>query len=1203
MKDYVSFHNHTTYSLLDSLIKPRDLFYRAKELGQSAIAVTDHATLAAAHDSLIASKESGVKLIMGCEFNFVDDLSLANKTDRWRHVILCAKNYNGYKNLLKLHREANNYSVIAFKKTHPRIDWSLLEKYSSDLICTTACSGGILGQLINTRQIETAKQQARRLKDIFGDDLAFEIQPHALKRQVSSMNDYIDQTLVNNILIKFGKELDVKIIISTDAHYLYKEDAETHDVGLAVGSGQPVESNNRLRYYNTSDNSIHAEFYMKSRDEVVSFFSRLYKEKAEEWANNTLYFAEKCEFPDWIDPAFTNPSKRELPDFPVKNQPDYKKFLVWKHEYLEKECPEDEAYLRYLVYSNLESRAKLSNLDVYKARIEDEFEVIAGKKFNSYMLIVADILDFCRKNNISTGYGRGSAGGSLIAYLARIHEADPLKYNLIFERFQNREKTAMPDIDLDFSKRNREKVLEYIYKKYGNEYVAQIANYMELTPKPYARAISRVYKFGGDFKSAVKIGNEVAGAIPDEVHKVSELMDNAPLYAEYAKVYPQLYKHSKKLGNIFAAFSKHAAGLVIGKRKLEEVVPLRVDKEGAIVLEYEKERAEANGLVKMDILGLETLDIIDDCLELIKKQGKQLPSDPFDFEMYDEKTYDLISSGNTFAVFQLGTSGATMDLCRKIKPKSILDLALINALARPATADIRDDFAKVRNGEKPMELLHPSLQRAFGFTYGFGLFEESLMFLAQDVAGWTLNEADALRKLTKEKGKNPEKAAKLRKNFIDKSVENNIDVSIATTVWDDVISKFSGYGFNLSHAVFYSFLGFKTAYLKAHYPLEFLTANLIAEANSNAKNAPDNILKIKQELRSSGVKVLPPDINKSEMTYNIIDDNTLLTGFDSLKFMSNDAIPEIIAHRPYTSFEDFMRKVSAKKVKINSIYALIGSGCFDCFGMSRKQMYLYAADYRKKLSLYLSRAEDANQSFNYPFPEVGDFTIPEKHAFEIFFLGEGLTGSSFDIYPGFFDKSAVNFSKLIKDFPDKEDNTFGVEIPSTYGYLQGIIENFFTFKIKKETSKNFGREMGKISIRDPYGNSIGMTLFSDDLEKFRKDIKKTMGSKFVIEPGVAINFSGALNWYEGTPSLILKQVRKIAGLPQKPSKEQLKPQKVTLKIPNSKKKKSNNLLEFLEEVNEELEENGITEPIELEKNDLLDIDELSEFQAPETNDD
>jgi len=804
MKDYISFHNHTSYSILDSLIKPKDLFYRAKELGQSAIAVTDHATLAAAHDSLIASKESGVKLIMGCEFNFVDDLSCANKNDRWRHVILCAKNYNGYKNLLKLSREANNYNVVAFKKTFPRIDWNLLETYSSDLICTTACSGGILGQLINTRQIETAKAQAKRLKDIFGDDLAFEIQPHALKRQVNAMNDYIDQSLVNNILIKFGKELDVKVIATTNAHYLYKEDAEAHDVVLAIGSGQPVESNNRLRYYNTSDNALVSEFYMKSRDEVVSFFSRLYKEKAEEWADNTIYFANKCEFPNWIDPAFTNPTKRELPDFPVKDQPDYKKFLVWKHEHLEKECAEDEAYLRYLVYSNLKSRAKLPDLEAYKARIEDEFEVIAGKKFNSYMLIVADILEFCRKNNISTGYGRGSAGGSLIAYLARIHEADPLKYNLIFERFQNREKTAMPDIDLDFSKRNRDKVLDYIYNKYGNEYVAQIANYMELTPKPYARAISRVFKFGGDFKSAVKSGNEIAGAIPDDVHKVNELMDKAPLYSEYAKFYPQLNKYSKRLGNIFAAFSKHAAGLVIGKRKLEEVVPLRVDKEGAIVLEYEKERAEANGLVKMDILGLETLDIIDDCLALIKKQNKSLPPEPFDFEEYDEKTYDLISSGNTFTVFQLGTSGGTMDLCRKIKPKSIVDLAIINALARPATADIREDFVKVRNGEKPLQLLDDRLKRAFEFTYGFGLFEESLMFLAQDVAGWTLNEADRLRKLTKEKGKNPEKAAKLRTEFISDAVKQNVDEKIATSIWSDVIEGFQGYGFNKSLSVFES---------------------------------------------------------------------------------------------------------------------------------------------------------------------------------------------------------------------------------------------------------------------------------------------------------------------------------------------------------------------------------------------------------------
>jgi DNA polymerase-3 subunit alpha len=267
MKDFVSLHNHTTYSVLDSLIKPRDLFFRAKELGQSAIAVTDHATLAGAHDCLAASKESGVKLIMGCEFNFVDDLSVASKNDRWRHVILCAKNHNGYKNLLKLQRESNNYNVIAFKKTFPRIDWALLEKYSEDLICTTACAGGILGQLINTRQIELAKVYAKKLKDIFGDNLALELQPHNLKRQVNAYNDYIDQALVNNTLIKFSKDLDIKCIIATNAHYLNKEQAEDHDACLAVGAGQPIESNNRLRYYNTDSNSLVAAFlgYINNR--------------------------------------------------------------------------------------------------------------------------------------------------------------------------------------------------------------------------------------------------------------------------------------------------------------------------------------------------------------------------------------------------------------------------------------------------------------------------------------------------------------------------------------------------------------------------------------------------------------------------------------------------------------------------------------------------------------------------------------------------------------------------------------------------------------------------------------------------------------------------------------------------------------------------------------------------------------------------
>lgn len=1195
MKDYVSFHNHTSFSVMDALIKPMDLFKKAKELNQSAIAVTDHSTLAAAHDSLIASKETGVKLIMGCEFNFVDSLKESVEKQRLRHVILCAKNHVGYQNLLKILRLANDNLIINFKKTFPRIDWDILSSHSEGLICTTACSGGILGQLINNRKIPEAKIVALKLKEIFKENLALEIQPHALKRQSNAYNDFIDQQLVNTQLIKLSKEINVPLLPTTDAHYLVKEHADAHDVLLAIGAGQPVESGARLRY-------TVPDFYVKSREEVESFFKRLYPTEAEAWCDNSLHFSSLCEFPEWIDPGYSNPSKKELPDFPVHNQADYSQFQQWKTSdaakkyVINSETKEDDAYLKFMVDQKIYTKSLLPDKQKYIDRVNDEFEVISSKDFSSYLLIVADILNWARSQNIPVGIGRGSVGGCGIAYFADIHQADPLRYNLIFERFQNREKVAYPDCDLDVSKKHRRKVIKYIEDKYGSEYVASISNYMQLTPKPYARAIARTFRFGGDIKSAVRIGNEIADSIPKEIHSVKDALIKAPLFAEYAKKYPELAKYAGTIGNCFLAFAKHAAGIVISKRPLVDIVPTRRDKDGFLVLEYEKDRAEANGLVKMDWLGLENLDIVNDTIEIVKKtSSKPVPDfNNFNYDNYDSKTYDLISNGNTFGVFQLGTSGGTIELCKKMKAKSIEELAFINALARPASADIRKPFIDAKHGVKVPKLLHPSLTRAFGPTYTFGIYEESLFFLAQDVAGWTLNEADALRKLTKDKGKNPEKVAKLRTKFIEGAIKNNLTQELAIKVWDETVEKFGGYGFNASHATFYSLLGYQTAYLKAHFPLQFLTANLNSECDSNAPNAEDNMLKLKQELRALDVKVLPPDVNNSTMDYSILDEQSLLTGLSALKYMSKDAIPEIIEKRPYTSLEDFITKVSASKVKMPSIAALIGSGCFDKFGKNRKQMFLYAADFRKKASLFKERNETL-EGFNYPFPEMDDWTIPEKHALEHFYLGEGLTGTPFEVYTGFFDSKAINFADLSKYFPE-DPKVKEYDVGPQIGNLQGIVEKFFEFKVKKVTSKIFGQEMAKMTMRDPFGNSINVTFFPDTLADFYKRVKQLKGSKFKIEPGVALHFAASVSYFEGSLGLTFQMLKKITEFPKKP--EDLKPKKVVLKIPSKNKKTKKSKLEqslqdVIEEVEETLVENGIIE------DDIYNIEELDyEFDQP-----
>jgi len=1183
MNEYVSLHNHTTFSILDSLVKPADLFKRAKELGQTAIAITDHGTLAAMWDSLKEAKSTGVKLIPGCEFYFVDDV--ADKDARMRHVILLSKNEIGYRHLLEASAEGYDNSIVLFKRVMPRVDWRILEKYADGLICLTACSNGILGQLINQKKYDEAKDNAIKLKKIFGDDLGIELQAHALKRANNAYSGEIDQQFTNDRLREIAIELDIKCVVSTDVHYLNPEQAKAHDVLLAIASGSPVDSGNRLKY--SGANGILDDFYLKSGEEVYNKLNRQFGRKDPEFAQkcieNTKYFADKCEFPEWIDPKYSNPSGKELPEFPVKDQEDYGEFQEWlKCNEQYNNLEEDKQYLRYKCEIAIEK--EFPNKPEYRARMEKELDISYYCGISSYLLIVYDFIDMCKKNDIAVGPGRGSGGGFLINYLLGIQEADPIKYGLVAERFINKSKIDYGDLDIDFSTRNRDKVIEYIVKKYGQDSVAAISNYNTMTPKVYARAIARAFMYGGDRKTAVKVGTALADAIPDDIHKVVEALEKAALFAEYAKPvadngggYTELKDYAKDIGGQIVAISTHAAGIVINKRPLRGLIPLRRDKEGKISIELEKERCEAVGGVKMDILGLSTLDIITDTYNLIKKSGKVL--EKFDYHSYDKPAYDLISRGDTFGVFQFGTSGGTIDLCKKYIPKNIEDLAIITTLARPAAQEIRADYIKTKNGELEVKLLHPLLENAFKNTFGFALFDESLLILTNDVANWDLQKADGLRKFTKAKGKHPEKAKKIKEDFISDSMKNNLTQKQAEDIFEKVIEPFGKYSFNKSHAVLYSMISFHTAWLKAHYPLEFLVSNLKHEVGSNAKIAKDNIAKIKEEIRRLKVNIIPPDLNKSETTYTIIDDHTLLTGFDALKNMGKNAIPEIIAKRPFTSFEDFLTKIDGSKVCAPSIQALAASGCLDSFGMSRKLMFLYAADYKKKLGEHLKKKKNVGVSFNYPWPDEGDWTIAEKCALEKKYIGESLSGNKVQEFNGFFTYGAPSFASLSKIFPPPPDTFTPAEhkkYTKRITLLQGEVKNIFEFKIKKEDSKFKGEVMAKVKLEDPHGNQLVMTCFPDSWVRFQNRVSELSNNKNKIEPGVGLYINGNLNWYNGELSVIFDDLAKFSPQPPLPTNLQAK----KVKLPSSRTKKNNTTEEssettvLLDELEEELIESG-----------------------------
>jgi DNA polymerase-3 subunit alpha len=1194
---YVSLHNHTHFSLMDSLISPLDLFNKTKELGGDAVAITDHGSLAAMWDGLQAMNKTGIKLIPGCEFYFVDDVN--DKNSRIKHIILLSYNEIGYSNLLKISAEGYDNSLVLLKKVIPRIDWNILEKYNEGLICTTACGNGILSQLITAKKFDEAEKQAIRLKELFGDNLAIELQAHAMRRKNNVYSEEIEQVFINRQLRKIAEKLDIKPIVTTNAHYLNKEEYEAQDVMLSISSGQLVNSGSRLKY-NVND------FYVKSGNEVFFKLKRILGDEdfARKCMENTIYFANKCEKPLWIDPKYSNSSGKELPEFPVKDQPDYKEFKAWVEQNTEIHHLKDDAlYYRFKVQEGLNNKLLEGKLDsnkikIYQDRIAEELDVLEYHGFSSYMLIVWDYINWAKANGISVGPGRGSCGGVFTGYLLGIHQADSIKYNLIFARFHNKEKSSFPDLDIDIAPSGRDKVKAYLKNKYGEDHFAHVSNMNTLTPKVYARAIARVFMYGGDRKKAVAIGTAIADSIPNDIKYITDALEKAPLFAEYAKKYPELSKYAKFLDKKITAWSTHAGGIIVSKRPLRGLVPIRRDADGNIVLEYEKERAEANGLVKMDVLGLETLDIIENTIENIKNSNKKIDftKSNFDYNKNDEKAYSLMAEGNTFCVFQLGTSGGTIDLCKRVKPKSIEDISIINSLARPSAKDIRGEYVAVRNGEKPANIMHPSLERAFRPTLGFGLYEECLMFLAQDVAGWNLNKADGLRKLTKEKGKNPEKAKKLRQDFINDSINNNIPEDIATRIWDEVVDLFQGYGFNASHSVLYSMTGFFTAYLKAHYPLEFLVANLQSEINSNAKIADKNKSIIKEEIKKNNVKILPPNINTSEQTYKIIDDNTLLTGFEALKFMGKDAIPEILSKRPFSSFEDFLSKVDGTKVRIPAIQALAGSGSLDCFNLPRKVMYLYAADFKKKLQVFLknkTKNPKKYTEFNYPFPKEEEWSIPELYALEMHYLGEGLTGNRVQVYKKLFNRACEKFDLLSNKLPPPPENMDESDLRkySKRITVQAIVKDLFEFKVKKENSKIFGEVMAKVSLEDPWGNQLNMTCFPDGWTRFQEDVSKFLGKGLKLEPGIGIHVTGDLQWFDGSLSLLFSEVSYAVPAPQLP--DDLKPRKVSMpKLRLSKQDKEEledkdneytDPSDFLEEMEDELIESG-----------LIDIDSFDE---------
>lgn len=1110
MIDFVHIHTHSSIgSMKDSLVSVAELFNKAKELNQKAIAITDHGHLTALFDAYKEYKKTGVKFIAGIEQYFVHTHNTIDgkKYERSKHLILLAQNEVGYKNLLKLNFEGFKTNIVLMGKVYSRISWDILEKYNEGLIATSACANGPIAVAIRNNNYDEAERMALRFLKIFGDRFYLEIHPHHLKEKD------IDQKVINETLINISRKFGIPLVVAVDVHYLTKNHEKYHDVLLAINSKEPVDAPDRYKY------SID-EFYFKTGEEVYNFLEKYYgKEVAEEAINNTINIANRCSPPDYMEVKGNH-----LPVFPVKDEPDYQEFLDWKKKAKLDKLREDSAFMRYKVFKGFNEKFSglpKEEIDIRKERIKKEIKILEKNNFSSYMLVVSDFIKWAKNNNISTGIGRGSVGSSIVAYLLDIHGIDPIKYGLIFERFQNEEKKDFPDIDTDFASSGRDLVKEYCRKKYGLENYAQVSNINTYTPKnvipDLVKSLRNVMpNLVPERENYVKISEAIKDAIPDEneeggvVRSIKEALYLSPKLREFANRCPELMEYAQQLVELPKEFSTHAAAGALSDKPLIEFVPLRIDKNGDIAVQYEKNRCEASGLVKMDFLALSALDIIDETFRNMKKLGINYPAKMEDIPLDDVETYDMIQAGHTRCVFQLGQSAMMVALCQQIKPKNIMDIAIINALGRPSSSkEEREEFIYRRFGNKKVEYLHPSLENSLKDTYGLCIFEEQLMAVAKDMANWSLSKSDGLRKLTKLKGKDPKLAKKLEEDFIIGIIEtHNTNREFAENIWKKIVLPFAGYGFNLSHAVLYSINSYYTAYLKRHFPAAYMCAYLKIESYGGGVTKDEKISIAKNECRRLGIKFVPPDINKSSSGYELLDENTIVMGLSAIKGLGEKGIEEISKTQPFNSFTDFLLKTDGRIINKSRMEALSKAGCFDSFNMCRKDICENAKKLRDKFNAW-TKTKDGYEidKFDLKLPNQ-EWSVQEKLKYEKEVLGELISGSLKDIYPGFFTGSAMPISK-IKELPDRQE--IGMEL-----LVKDLLRKF---QIKKE-GRYKGKTMMKYNCEDLNGDSIELTIWPDAVKKFEEYIGKG---------NVPVKCICQVSKFNNTSGIMLRELLRVYG--------------------------------------------------------------------------
>lgn len=868
--DFVHLHVHTEYSLLDGAIRINELVKKVKENGMSAVAITDHGNMFGAINFYKECMSNGIKPIIGMEA-YVAKRSHTDKEAKIdnepNHLILLAKNNVGYKNLVKL--SSISYTEGFYYK--PRIDKELLKKYHEGLICLSACIMGEIPRKILNNNYEGAKESAVEFKNIFGEDFYLEVQSNKLR----------EQTLVNQKLIQMSRELDIPLVATNDCHYLNEEDYYTHEVLLCIGTRKTMQDENRLSFKTN-------EFYLKTKEQMQENFSYL-----SEAIENTVKIAEKCN----VTLQF---GKTILPEFKIDENISHREYFI-------RMCKKgiDEKYKD----SELKKEAE--------KRMNYEIEVIDKMGYIDYFLIVQDFVNYAKSVNIAVGPGRGSGAGSICAYLIGITAIDPLRFNLIFERFLNPERVSMPDFDIDFCYERRGEVIEYVSKKYGREHVAQIITFGTLAARAVVRDTGRALGVSYQETDAIAklIPQEIKMTLDRALEESSELLK---LYQENETA-RKIIDISKRLEGLPRHASTHAAGVVITKEEVSSYVPLYMSDEG-ISTQYTMNLLEELGLLKMDFLGLRTLTVIQDAIGLIKKtRGIEI----FDDEKYDDKeVYKLLCSGKTDGVFQLESQGIR-NVLREVQPDNIEDIIVVLSLYRPGPMDQIEKYVKNKRSGK-IEYTHPALAPILKVTNGCMVYQEQVMQIFRTLAGYSFGRADIVRRAMAKK-----KADVLnneRENFIIGCSKNGIEKEDAIKIFDE-ISDFAKYAFNKSHAACYAVVAYKTAYLRVHYPQEFFAATMNSMLGDQNK-----IPKYISECKKIGIEVLKPDINESFEKFSVVD-GKIRFALVTIKNVGKNAIEEVLKERKlngkFTSFVDFIKRTAGEAINKKCIESLIEAGCFD----------------------------------------------------------------------------------------------------------------------------------------------------------------------------------------------------------------------------------------------------------------------------------